>query len=256
MNKGNKNKKKKDIFYGLVIVSTLIISIIGSSLAYFSYKTGSGENKVRAKSAMLNVRYEDGQQVTAQADLLIPSTLDVVKKVYQAHINNGEVDNTKNICIDDNNRQVCSVYRFSIISDINNEVYAILNTENNEFNYLSYAVYDVTNNTWLVLNGNNEYLNLEKCTNNNEVSSDDCYTGSGEGKIFSEKNPKAINSIFGYNNNGNLKNKTVTNIEHTYDLVFFIKENDTNQNVDRGKKYQGSIVAMITDDIGTVLTGK
>ena len=254
MNKGNKDKKRKDIFYGLIIVATLIISIIGSSLAYFSYRTGSGENKVRARSAILNVRYEDGQQVSAQADDLIPSTLDVVKRVYQNRINNGGLDDTKNICIDDNNRQICSIYRFSVISDLNNDIYAVLNTENNEFNYLSYAVYDVTNNTWLVLNDNKEYLDLDKCTNNNEVSKDDCYTGSGEGKVYN-MTPKAVNSIFGYNN-GEFKKIVATNNEHTYDLVFFINENDMNQNIDRGKRYQGTIVAMVTDDIDTVLSGK
>ena len=255
VDKMSKSKKKKDIFYGLIITATLIISIVGSSLAYFSYKTGSGENKVRARTAIINIRYEDGQQVSAQADELIPASLDVVKNVYQSHIDRGDISNSQNICFDDNNRQVCSIYRFSIFSGFNSKIYAILNTESNEFNYLAYAVKDVTNNTWLTLYNNNEYASLDSCSNNNEISIDDCYTGSGDGRNYSES-PRAMNSIFGYDNAGDFKNITVTSNEHTYDLIFFINENNMDQNVDRGKRYIGNIEVMLTDDLKTSLSGE
>lgn len=251
------SKKNRDILYGLIILATLIISIIGASLAYFSYKTGSKEKQVKGRTAILNIMYEDGQQISAQASLLIPSSLDVVKRVYQKNVINGDDDITKNKCIDDNNRQVCSIYRFSVTSDLNRDIYAILNTEDNEFSYLSYAVKDVTNNTWLILDGNNnEYLDLDKCTNNNEISSDDCYTGSGEGKVYSKDGIRAANSIFGYNSDGSLKKYSVNASKQVYDIVLFIKENNRDQNIDRGKKYLGNINVMITDDVNMALSGK
>ena len=54
------------------------------------------------------------------------------------------------MCTDKNDREVCSVYRFTVGSEVNDrEIVAFLNTEYNRFTYLSYAVYDVTNKKWV-----------------------------------------------------------------------------------------------------------
>ena len=133
-----KNENKgRDIFFGVVALATLIVAIVGATLAYFSVTASSNTGAVNATAATVSIDYFDGQQVTAQADELIPADFDVVQKVYKKHIFGSDaVDvedllDTENICIDDNGFQVCSIYRFSINSDLPRNSTAKLNNEEN-----------------------------------------------------------------------------------------------------------------------------
>jgi len=248
------DNKGRDIFYGVVAIATLIVAIVGATLAYFSVTATSNEGAINATAATVSIEYNDGQQVTAQADKLIPATPSVVKKVYEetlAEATTEEFDGT-NVCIDYNSRQVCSAYRFTVSSDVPRTITAMLNNEHNGFTYLSYAVYDVTNKKWLELNdegvseGEMSHLSLTTRSNTNENTEDDCFT----------ENPKtyaptrAVNSIFGYTlEEGVIINQTksVASATSEYELVLFIKENDANQNVDQGQEYRGTIVVEVLD---------
>ena len=249
------DNKGRDIFYGVVAVATLIVAIIGATLAYFSVTATSNEGAVNATAATVSIEYNDGQQVTAQADKLIPATPSVVKQVYEetlAEATAEENDGT-NSCIDINNRQVCSAYRFTVKSDVPRTITATINNEHNGFTYLSYAVYDVTNKKWLELNdegvneGEMSHLALTSCSNTNENTEDDCFTENP--KIYAPT--RAVNSIFGYTlgENGLITNQTksVASATSEYELVLFIKENDANQNIDQGQEYKGTIVVEVLD---------
>ena len=80
--------KGRDIFYGVVALATLIVAIIGATLAYFSIVTSSSEGAINATAAVVTIDYKDGQQVTAQADKLVPASLAIVKKSYETYIVN------------------------------------------------------------------------------------------------------------------------------------------------------------------------
>ena len=185
--------KGRDIFYGVVAIATLIVAIVGATLAYFSVTATSNEGAVNATAAIVSIEYNDGQQVTTQADELIPSTLEVVQQVYEAKVKGEDVlnpdDDTPkmNKCIDKNGREVCSAYRFTVKSDLTRTISAVLKNEHNGFTYLSYAVYDLTNEEWMPLNaeGNVYDLALKTCSNENEDTEDDCYS----------ENPKKYNFI-------------------------------------------------------------
>ena len=75
------DKKSRDIFYGVVLVATLIVAIIGTSMAYFTYFASSDDDSIKAHAAaIVNIEYSDGNQVTAQADKLIPASWMLSKK--------------------------------------------------------------------------------------------------------------------------------------------------------------------------------
>ena len=254
------DKKSREIFYGVVIVATLIIAIVGTTMAYFTYRTSSPDDAIKAHAADINIAYNDGNQVTAQADKLIPSSLSVVKKVYESRIASiTNTANTSNACIDTAGRQVCSVYRFSIKSNANIGVYALLNSEYNDFTYLAYAVKDVTNNKWLTMNPNansqNQFIKIAKCNNNNDNPKDNCYNDVNGKKLYST-NPQANNSIFGYDSGMSPQNQIIPSTEYVYDLVLFIYENNKDQNIDQGKQYLGTINVQATDDIEAIISGK
>lgn len=254
------DKKSREIFYGVVIVATLIVALIGTSLAYFTYFTSSDDDAIKAHAtAMVDIEYNDGDQVTAQADKLIPSSLEVVKKVYEKNIASNGIDSpTSNACIDTEGRQVCSVYRFSVRSDVERVTYALLNNEKNEFTYLAYAVKDVTNNKWLTMNPNNsdseQFIKMTKCNNENSKSNDDCYKMTNGNKVYNTS-PQANNSIFGYTANNKPQNQMIGPTTHVYDLVLFIYENNKNQNVDQKKNYLGTINVEVTNDIDAFIKG-
>ena len=185
------DNRGRDIFYGVVAIATLIVAIIGATLAYFSVTASSNEGAVGAVGATVSIEYNDGQQVTAQAEKLIPSTFAVVKKVYEETVAQSTPEDlgTTNACLDWNNREVCSVYRFTVGSEVNDrEIVAFLNTEYNGFTYLSYAVYDVTNKKWVELTDEGSYdVALNSCSNENEETEDDCYNVSGTRKTYSNR---------------------------------------------------------------------
>ena len=280
--------KSRDVFYGIVAIATLIVAIIGATLAYFSITANSAEGVVNATAATVSINYFDGQQVTAQADELIPATLTVVQKAYAKALESADADGVieeddTNVCIDDNDKQVCSIYRFSINSDTQRTVTAKLNNEHNEFTYLSYAIYDVNNKVWLTLQGEGDEAvssrPISKCDNTNYIEetpaegeekqldkSDDCYSlNEFNEKVYTNPEPgtvgSAVNSIFGLTLTGEgqpaFTTKLVSAVPQVYDIVLFIKENDGNQNIDQGANYRGTIVVEVTDSGSTGhITGK
>lgn len=261
--------KSRDVFYGIVAIATLIVAIIGATLAYFSITANSAEGAVNATAATVSINYFDGQQVTAQAKELIPATLNVVKTAYLNAIASPDGDGVieeddPNACIDSNDREVCSIYRFSINSDTSRTVVAKLNNEHNEFTYLSYAVYDHTANAWIKLEGNKESRSTYSCDNTNLIegtedkdTSDDCFTlNSFNEKEYRNATPgtvnTAVNSLFGIveNNETNaleFGKRIVSAAPQVYDIVLFIEENEANQNIDQGANYKGTIVVEVTD---------
>lgn len=264
--------KSRDIFYGVVAIATLIVALIGATLAYFSITANSKEGAVNAKADIVSISYDSKQQVTAQADELIPSSFVVVQKAYAKNKdsfgNEGALE--KNVCVDDNDRQVCSIYRFTVESDSDRQMIATLNNELNTFTTgLSYAIYDVSgvytcnssekeqygteekcieSKRWQILDDtqSSKKLTLTSCKNSDEDKSNNCFT-MNEGKKEYNTAKNASNSIFGYTTEG-IKAKAITaHVKQVYDLVIFLNESGGDQNADQGAEYQGTIIVTIVD---------
>lgn len=241
------DNRSRDIFYGVVAVATLIVALVGATLAYFSISKSSAEGAVNAQAAIVSVNYQDGQQISAKATELIPSEFKYVKAVYES-LTDEDYDDGKPICIDDNDHQICSIYRFSVNTDNpeGNDIIATLNSEANGFTDLSYAVRDVTNNKWIDLSTDNSgtnYLRLGKCSNTDEDGNNDCYTTNSEGKkIYSTSDPIASRSLFGYKTSTTNASITVGTTAQVYDVILFIEESGYAQNYDQGQSYQGTII--------------
>lgn len=245
------DNKGRDIFFGLVALATLIVAIVGATLAYFSVMASSNEGAINATAATVSITYKDGQQVTTQADKLIPIDFDKLQAIYERNIKDLPAKeiaelSSKNLCVDDSKDefQVCSVYRFTIKSDNSREVTGRLNSEENGFTYLNYAIYDITNKKWVNLTTTGaQHLSLDKCTNSNNggenpITSDDCATPDEYGQ-----NQYLSKSIFGLDENDNYASANLASgVEQTYDVILFIKNADYNQNVDQGKNFRGHIV--------------
>ena len=258
------DNKKRDIFYGVVAVATLIIALVGATLAYFSISVHSEEGAVNATAAVVSIEYMDGQNVIAQASNLIPASLNAVKAVYEHNltaINNqtaptSDEDDWDNLCVDSNGMEVCSVYRFSLKSDQPRTATATLRSEHNGFTYLAYALRDVTNSMWLSLDSqSHQYVSLTKCDNNDDDSTQRCYNVDDQ---TGDRTYTTIakNSIFGLNNELQYVRKNIGTTKQEYDLVIFILENDDEQNIDQGKQFQGTIIVDVIDEGAGRVTGE
>lgn len=294
------DKKGRDIFYAVVAIATLIIAMIGATLAYFSITASSGEGAINAKSAVVTINYNDGEQIMAQADMLIPSKFgnpegktydvygadDVVITAYERGIKNrthqdyedeiaaneGRETPLETKCRDDNGKQVCSSYRFSISSGSTSgiEMLATLNVDLNTFETLSgtklslgYALYHVTNletgaGEWMPMltnsAGEKQYYNLmnESCNDADELVSN-CHNADGS-YVASQILPlfgMTESAAGAYSNN----KFTITNTTETYDLVIFLYDNGELQNADQGKEFSGTLKVSLADDEANKISG-
>ena len=275
------DNKSRDIFYGVVAIATLIVAIVGATLAYFSITAGSNEGAVSAKAATVSISYDDGQEVLAQADKLIPADLAVVQAVYERNteaineqIGEGKitvdeqgVSNKSNVCIDDEDQEVCSIYRFSVRSDDTRNIIATLKSEYNGFTDLAYAVRKVnctddgTNNCWMVMEDqeNTKYQKLTRCVNTDERTAAEaededlknCSTTANNIKTY---DLAAKNSIFGLAGAGveaSYVTQEIGDAKTSYDLVLFIlNKPEQNQNYDQGKEFRGTIVVELSGNNG------
>ncbi|MEE3343318.1 MAG: hypothetical protein VZS44_04420 [Bacilli bacterium] len=154
------NKQKRNNTFNIVIgISTLLIAILGATFAYFSATATSRENDVNVKSAYVSISYDGGTEI--KASNLIPSTERVAVKMYQKAVESvGTVEDeiafldqdayTNDVtrrCIDTKGREVCYVYQFTIESDGaeggNTDISGAIKINQNEFDNLSYVVYEV-----------------------------------------------------------------------------------------------------------------
>lgn len=166
---------KRGIFFGVIGVLTLIVAIIGASLAYFSINANSRTDALTVQAATVQIVYEDGDELSVSG--IIPSTKSVAQETYRRYLagetyskdlGDGETtDVPYEECIDDNGYTVCGVYEFTLTNngvnpvDITAKVIPSSNTVTTtttneegeevettttytEFQNLKYSLYDVT----------------------------------------------------------------------------------------------------------------
>ena len=155
------SNNKTNIFNLVIGIATLLIALLGATFAYFSATARSEENDVTVKSAYVSISYTRGTEI--KASNLIPATQNVVTKKYQKEVAayDPEVDGEEIItdydtyvndiarkCVDAKGKEVCYVYEFSIESDgavgEETDILAYLKINVNEFESLSYVLYEVT----------------------------------------------------------------------------------------------------------------
>ena len=149
---------KRGIFFGVVGVLTLIVAIIGATLAYFSINAQSDENALTVQAASVQIVYEDGNKLNVED--IIPSKQNIAMEAYSRWLQNEST--TEGVeyekCIDDNGNVVCGVYEFTLTNNGTNSAditarvvpSAIPEGEDGEplypsFTNLKYTLYDITN---------------------------------------------------------------------------------------------------------------
>ena len=135
------NGKGTSIFYGVIGVATLVITIIGATFAYFSATTNSDEGAITAGGATLSLGYKDNKD-GAKTDLI---PIDVTLPEFNT---GGFVGSAADKCKDINNNNICSVYEFTIENPSTNKasqrVYGTIVPSTNTFTNFELAVFKGT----------------------------------------------------------------------------------------------------------------
>ena len=248
-NLNNEEKKRKSYFNLILALITLIIAIIGTTLAYFTSTATSPENDVKVNSSYLTIDYEGGSKITATK--LIPTSENAMLWAYQEN---------ENQCVDANNRKVCYIYRFNIRSnnDINNETKILgkIIINKNEFirtetcknleagsSDLSYIVYKIDGNNYTKVSGYNS-----SSQNDIDVT---LYETQGTKYNFTRfdipeliKNDDDTETLktkeqYLYGEDGYI---TIPNqVDNTFELVIWLHDDGCNQDSQQGKKFEATL---------------
>ena len=148
------DQKKKIILSMLIIFSSIIIILVGSTFAYFSATVGS-EDKINVSSAEFALSLEDDTDLIKKS--LIPSIEEYVD-IASSRLNQtgddffkpyedekGNLIKEKTACIDDNQNEICSIYTFTIISEmtkVDTPLYITLTPTSNTFENLYIKILD------------------------------------------------------------------------------------------------------------------
>lgn len=147
---------KRGIFFGVVGVLTLIVAIIGASLAYFSINARSADDAITVQAATVKIVYETGTKI--DIDAIIPASQAVATETFERYLNKETyTDKTSqeqvaySKCIDDNGFEICDAHNFTLINNgptattITMTVEPTINEEATvKFKNLSYILYDIT----------------------------------------------------------------------------------------------------------------
>lgn len=161
----DQNQQKNNAFNVIIAVSTLIIAILGATFAYFSATATSPNNDISVRSAFVSITYNGSPAI--KANNLIPSTEKIAIAMYQKEAPKGDdgeyhtkddgyafldsddnyINDPSRKCVDAKGREVCYVYEFEIKSDgeedDTTEVAGAIKIGKNQFNNLSYILYEV-----------------------------------------------------------------------------------------------------------------
>lgn len=155
MNMNTDIERSKDsergMFYAIIGVATLVITLIGATFAYLSSATNSAPNAVTATGATITLGYTD-VKTGLQTNLIpIDETLpqfatggydseDAGTEIDYRFVGIGEDD-----CHDVNGNVICSVYQFTISNPAENtasqKIYGYLDVNENTFKNLHYALF-------------------------------------------------------------------------------------------------------------------
>lgn len=187
----------KKTFVSVIIIVLIIISVSYVTYAFFQ----SYVSKEAITGTKYNVDFNVNANVVYKASKLIPVSSETVDKA---------VNKATNKCLDNNNRDVCSLYEVSVTNtgvELSLNGFIKTNLSTYTTNNLKYKVYTKTNNTYTAI--------TDDMTVSNEVDS----------KVYFKKNSSNYTLLL------------PANSTLTYYISFWINEVNGEQNDDQEKDY-------------------
>ncbi len=246
MNNNEEKNNNQGIFYAVIGVATLVVTIVGATFAFFSATTNSPVNAVSTNSATVSLGFTP--DATGIKDALIPinEALPRFPSVVGTSLSN---------CKDDNSNNICSVYQFTISNPsttASQRIYVTLTPNVNEFSNLHYAVFKGNDTQIKATTAKYDVAGTAVTTyyadNNGTAASSQTDQANATPHIIGKNGDLVIsNTAFGANSTtvvtlSPLEQVLAPNSSVTYTIVLWIHETTNDQtSVDSGKNFAATI---------------
>lgn len=104
-------KKNKNIFYGVIGVATLMLSIVGATFAYFT-ATASNNNVI--KGNMATIEFDVSVTKMTDVDVTKKGLIPMSNNMVEQALTKNSAKSGYGICVDDNGNAVCQVYKITV----------------------------------------------------------------------------------------------------------------------------------------------
>lgn len=259
------NKEKNKMFIMIVVFAVIILLAVGSTFAYFQTTASSDPGAVNAKSAEFKIRLDD--DITLIKGNIIPSIEEYVDKASTRRDTNGdflkpyidestgETITAKTACIDDNLREICSIYTFTVINDTELDIplYFTLEPKYNTFENIYFKIIDSNNNVVMPA--------THIIDDRYELDESGNYLKDSDGKLIKKENYNELTAspiVLTGINNQILKATTDTSnpSKMTYSIIMWIMETGTDQTEqDSGKIFASTLKVEASGGDGRGITG-
>lgn len=272
----------RGMFYAIIGVATLVVTIIGATFAYLTATTNSDVNAVTATGAKIALGYTDVK--TGLKQNLIPIDTDLTQFAKDTFTNTAGVTYSfsgigANDCRDVNGNNICSVYQFTISNPtsadkVSQYVYATFEVGVNTFNNLYFAVFKGTDAQIKAKNGytlgesvtavtanstdfnNNSDENIAFTKNANDVTRKHVIANKGDIVVAKTKIGQkltAAGSAVVFDLNQQLNQYLDDGESMTYTIILWVDETGSAQD-DQEKSFTGT-VRFTTEGDSTGVTG-
>ena len=297
--------KKTQVFNLIIGIATLLIALLGATFAYFTATARSEQGEVMVKSAMVSINFDRGTAI--KANNLIPSSEKVALSKYykEATVYEGTdyiqeyeeymLTNPTDLsdyydrrCIDAKGKEVCYVFWFSVKSDgsidESTDILSYITVDNNEFENLSYLVYEVEyerDENGKILNDKYGFGIVKKYTLVSEFQADSSLSIAEDDQSWAEFSPFGrfgkVQNVFEDENlvgtvspiaclwgekddvselaiddTSRCKLYNISNQEeHNYQIVIWLEETGYEQ-LEQGKVFSGTVSVEVNGDTGAV----
>lgn len=266
------NRKNRKFFVSIIYVATLVVTLIGSTFAYFSAMTQSDDNAVSLNAAVYRLELtDDTSLIKAQ---IIPSKekyvnlaikrLDEKGTFLKPYQENGKTIIEDTVCIDDNLNEICSIYTFTVINpmtDMELPIQLKLKPTVNTFTNMKYKVIKIVNNEetgyevieltparWLV----DDRYEIDSETG---AYVKDEFGNKIEKDNFAELSVSTI-LVEGLNETLPKAESTSNPSTATYSIVMWVEEIEKDQTEqDSGQIFAGGIIVETAGEDGNGITG-
>lgn len=249
---------KRGIFFGVVGVLTLIVAIIGASLAYFSINARSDDDAITVQAATVQIVYESGTKLNV-ADI-IPASQAVATETFERYLNKetytdktSQEQVTYNKCVDDNGYNVCGAYNFTLTNNGPTATTITMTVEPTEleeatkkFKNLSYILYDITGVT--EDEDLQDYAGLGTLVKQGVFS----VTTDSEGNVTGYNDTIVVD----YDEENTENNLSIgSGSTNKYRLFVWLNEVNGTQDYEQGAMFQGAISIEVAGAENSTITG-
>lgn len=264
--KDKKDKEKKMLLFLIVAIATSILIAVGATYAFFSTTLSSENGAVNFASLKLDIDLSD--DVSLIKDNIIPSIEEYVDIATKNRVdsdgnflkpyedtNTGEFITAKTACIDDNLRDICSIYSFTVYNkmvDTELPIVITLNPSYNSFENLYFKVLD---------NNKNEVIGATHLVDSRyELDEKGNYKKDSAGNLIrksgTENDPMPSITLTNLSQTLAKATDSETPTAVTYSIVLWVMEVNADQTKeDSGKKFSGGITVTAAGNGNNGITG-